>query len=105
MDLTLLWVGIGLIVVGFFVGLIGLYIQKGEPGTDVEADATLPDMIAKALKQLFTSVRKMFTGSVGDRVQAFGSVLAWAGVVVFIVWIFQAVGDGENGDNPPTPGA
>jgi hypothetical protein len=107
MDLTLLYWAITLVVVGFLVGLLGLFVNQRETrGVAEEEELSLTDMVVKALQELFTAVPKMFRGNRwGPRIQAFGSVLAWLGVALFVVFVIGAIGGGDGDGESPSPAA
>jgi hypothetical protein len=100
MDLTLLGIALALVVVGVLLIIIGERMKA--PPTAIP-EPILP-IIVEMLKHLVGALNKMIAGPTnGDRVQGLGTVLVWAGGLVFIVWILTALGvTGGGGNKPPT---
>ncbi len=81
--------GLALIVIGFVLCVVGSSIPYAEPPT---FDVILRD----GLSALLTSVTKAVTGpAMSDRVQGFGSALAYVGVIMIIVWVIHQIRPGD----------
>lgn len=85
--MNLLLVAVVLWVVGFILNLIGTWIRPRLTG---ELPPGLWPIIIEALQAMIRQARKALDGpSLGDRLQGFGSLLFYAGLVVFIIWVLQ----------------
>jgi hypothetical protein len=106
MNLTLLWVSIGLIVVGFLINLYGGWMRSKESGA-LGAHKTLLQLIEEAVQKLFTSLQGALKpgATVGEKVESFGSAVAFLGLAVFILFIIVNVTGGQKSTATPTPGA
>jgi|GEM_PF-6061082 hypothetical protein len=105
MDLTLLWVSIGLIVIGFLVNLLGAWLRDRERAA-LAGPKTLLQLIEEAIQKLFTALTRALqpNQSLGEKVESFGSAIAFLGLAVFILFIFVNVG-GQKSTVTPTPGS
>jgi hypothetical protein len=84
MDITLLWVALGLIVIGAILCIIGERMKPREalepPSWDV--------IIRTALGYLLTGIGQIVNGpSNGHRVQGLGSAVAIIGFFVALAWV------------------
>ena len=82
----LLWVSIGLWIAGFILCVLGMQAVVGvEP-------IPFTTLITDALNAMFTAVTKITSGpTLGDQVQGLGSVLTYAGLVTFVIWVWKSV--------------
>jgi hypothetical protein len=90
MDLTLLWVGLGMIAGG---GLVSIYAEsrKPRPATDA-APPSWDEIIRQALALLLTAVGQIVNGeTIWHRIQGVGSAIAVIGLIVIVVWFIKDV--------------
>jgi hypothetical protein len=102
--MTMLWVAIALVVVGFLVNVYGTWLQYQQPSAT--AAPGLPGLLAKAIQNMLTSLTTALDPSVPmwKKICSFGSVLAYLGAAVFVVWAFTSI-NGGNQTPKPTPSA
>jgi hypothetical protein len=105
MDLTLVWLGLGLMIGGFLVNLYGVWLQRRGLTPD-EAGGWM-DWVGKAINGMFTALPKALGNHpIGVKIQAFGSALTYLGVIFLLAFLkgqFDDTGDGAG--ESPSPSA
>jgi hypothetical protein len=86
--MNLLLVAIVLWVVGFLLEVIAGRMRPRVTGED----KSLLQLIIEAIQEMIAAIRRLLGArELWEQLQAFGSLLFWAGVAVFIVWAVQGM--------------
>lgn len=108
MDLTLLWLTLALLVIGFVLVVIGERMKPPAPGVKVAVPPTWDQIVRTALGHLLTGIGQIVNGpSLGHRVQGIGSGLVAISVITLVAWIvveiLPEVTDSDAGDGGVSP--
>jgi hypothetical protein len=96
--------GVTLFIVGFVINLaVAIWRQYNPPAGSAAGPPSIPEAIQEAIQRVFLAVADALspTSSIPDKIQAFGSAIAWLGIALFLVWVWTTVNG--TGNKNPTP--